>query len=122
MKRIYINIEEYTDQEIKGILERKELEELIYLPLSVGLYHHNWKVAQDICLKLAKHENSNVRANAIFGLAHIARTKGHLDKRLVKPIILKELRTNKEYRGILLNAISDINFFLKWDLAKKHNM
>lgn len=92
MKRIYKQIEEYFDQEIKEILERQEVEELKYLSFSVGLYHHNWKFAQDICFQLAQHENPNVRVNAIFGLAHVARTKGHLDKKLVKPLILKELR------------------------------
>lgn len=47
MKRVYIHIEALSDEEIKDKLKRNELEELIYLPLSVGLYHHNWKVAQD---------------------------------------------------------------------------
>lgn len=61
-----------------------------------------------------------MRANAILGLAHIARTKGQLDKRLVKPIILRELRENIEHKGTILDTIRDINLFLKWDLASKH--
>ncbi|MEK4733064.1 hypothetical protein [Paenibacillus sp. FSL L8-0641] len=121
MKRIYKHIEEYTDQEIKDILTRREVEKLIYLPLSVGMYHHNWKFAQDICLKSAQHDNPNVRANSVLGLEHIARTKKQLDKRLVKPIILKELKNNIEHKGIILDAISDINLFMKWKLARKHN-
>ncbi|MEK5439308.1 MULTISPECIES: hypothetical protein [Paenibacillus] len=92
MKCIYKHIAEYTDHEIREILFRQELEELIYLPISVGLYHHSWKFAQDICIKLAQHEDARVRANSIFGLAHIARTKGRLDKRLVKPIIFKRIK------------------------------
>jgi hypothetical protein len=119
-QRIYKHIEEYTDQEINEILERQEIEELIYLSLSVGLFHHNWKFAQDVCLSLIQHEDSNVRANAVFGLAHIARTKRHLDKRIVKPVILRELRENKKHKQTILDAITDINFFLKWDLARKH--
>lgn len=122
MERIYKHVEEYSDQEIIEILDRQEVEELKYLSLSVGMYHHNWKYAQDICLKLAQHENPNIRANAILGIAHVARTKRKLDKRLVKPIILKELRENKENNGTILDAISDINLFLKWNLAKKHNL
>lgn len=122
MKRIYKHIEEYTDHEIRDILYRQELEKLIYLPISVGLYHRNWKYAQNICITLAQHEDERVRANSIFGLAHIARTKGRLDKRLVKPIILKKIRYNEKHRGIILDAISDINMFLKWEIARKHNM
>ncbi|WP_233500621.1 hypothetical protein [Paenibacillus antibioticophila] len=121
MERIYKHIEEYSDQEIEEMLERQEVEELMYLSLSVGMYHHNWKFAQDICLRLAQHENPIVRSNAIMGIAHVARTKRKLDKRLVKPIVLKELRENKENKGTILDAISDINLFLKWNLAKKHN-
>lgn len=120
MNGIYKQIEEYTDQEIKETLSREKPEELLYLGLSVGMYHHNWRYAQEICLKLVEHENANVRANAILGLGHIARTKGQLDKRLVKPIILRELRSNKEHKGTIIDAITDINFFLKWNLASKH--
>jgi hypothetical protein len=83
MKRVYEEIKEYTDQEIKDILERQVVGELSLLPLSLGLFHHNWKVAQHLCIELAKHEDARVRANSVFGLAHIARTKGQLDKRLV---------------------------------------
>ncbi|MMZ69202.1 hypothetical protein D1872_319940 [compost metagenome] len=53
---------------------------------------------------------------------HIARTKGELDKRIVKPIVLKELRDNEEYRGTVIDAISDINKFLNWKLAKKYDL
>ncbi|GAB2020999.1 hypothetical protein RyT2_00720 [Pseudolactococcus yaeyamensis] len=54
-----------------------------------------------------------------MGLAYIARTKGNLDKRLIKPYLLKELRDNKENRGRIIDAISDINIFLGWHLAEK---
>jgi hypothetical protein len=43
-------------------------------------------------------------------------------KVLVKPIVLKELRENDKYRGTIIDAISDINLFLKWELAKKHDL
>lgn len=46
----------------------------------------------------------------------------NLKKRVVKPIILKELRHNEEYRGTIIDAISDINLFLNWKLAKKHDL
>ncbi|WFR64522.1 hypothetical protein P9222_10515 [Paenibacillus amylolyticus] len=68
------------------------MEELLHLPLSVGMFHQDWKIAQNICLRVADHPNANVRANAVMGLVHTARTKGKLEKRLVKPVVLKELR------------------------------
>ncbi|MDF9841502.1 MULTISPECIES: hypothetical protein [unclassified Paenibacillus] len=120
MERKYQEIREYTEYEIKEILDQQVIEELIFLPISVGLYHHSWKIAQNLCLELAQHKDAHVRANAVFGLAHIARTKGKLDKRIIKPIILKELRQNEEYRGMIIDAISDINQFLGWKLAKRY--
>jgi len=57
------------------------------------------------------------RANAALGLAYVARNHRMLDKRLVKPYLLKELRENKEYNLRIRDAISDINMFLKWNLA-----
>ncbi|AIQ47969.1 hypothetical protein R70723_20205 [Paenibacillus sp. FSL R7-0273] len=121
MERKYQEIREYTGLEIKEILDRQVIEELILLPISVGLHHPNWRMAQNLCLELAQHKDAHVRANAVFGLAHIARTKGVLDKRLVKPVILKELRQNEEYRGTIIDAVSDINLFLNWKLAKRYS-
>ncbi|MDO3410524.1 hypothetical protein QWJ34_12200 [Saccharibacillus sp. CPCC 101409] len=120
MQRIYVDIDALSDREIREILERGDPGELRLLPFSVGMYHRNWKYAQRICLDLTQHEDANVRANAVFGFAHIARTKGCLDKRLVKPVILRELRENRLNRGMIKDAIGDINLFMKWDLARKH--
>lgn len=89
------------------------------LPLSVGEYFADWKSAQALCLALIIHENAAIRANATLGLAYIARTKGRLDKRLVKPHLIKELRENSEYGWRIVDPIKDINIFLKWHLAEK---
>lgn len=80
-----------SNEEIAKIFQSGTLEELIILPLSVGEYHPNWKYAQDICVSLANHSNENIRANAALGLAYTARTKGKLEKHIVKPILLKLL-------------------------------
>ncbi|WP_338593931.1 hypothetical protein V6669_12040 [Paenibacillus sp. Y5S-9] len=122
MERKYEEIREYNEEEIKEILERQVFEELILVSLSVAMYHPNWRAAQNLCLKLAEHSHPHVRANAILGLAHVARTKGELNKRIVKPVILQELKNNEEHRGTIIDAISDINHFLEWNLARKHDL
>ncbi len=104
---------------LKDILKREVIEELILLGIEVGMHYPDWKYAQDICIKLVNHENPIVRANAVLGLAHTARTKGRLEKHLVKPVVLRELRNNSEYRGTILVAIEDINQFLNWTLGLK---
>lgn len=119
MERIYKPLDYLTYEDIDRILESNDINEMIRLPLSVGENHRNWKYAQDICVKLSKHENANVRANAILGFSYIARTHGNLEKHIVKPIILNELRENKEFEWRIIDSINDINIFLKWDLGKK---
>lgn len=115
-KRIYCPQEQHNTEEIKQILERRIREELLLLPLSVGEYADKWKTAQNICVKLLEHEDAAVRANAALGLSYIARNHVILDQRIVKPYLLKE---NVEYRWRIMDAIEDINLFLKWHLVDK---
>ncbi|GIP23057.1 hypothetical protein [Paenibacillus sp. J22TS3] len=116
-KRIYKPLDDLSTEEVMDILNRDQLEELLTLPLSVGQNHPNWKFAQDVCIRLASHESSAVRANAVLGLAYIARTKGQLEKHIVKPIVLREFRENHEYHWRILDSINDINLFMKWNIA-----
>ncbi|MCL2633447.1 MAG: hypothetical protein FWD34_02915 [Oscillospiraceae bacterium] len=119
MDKIYKPLSEFNDEEIKRILQFGTIDELIILPLSVGEYHINWKYAQSICVELANHNNENVRANAALGLSYIARTKGKLEKHIVKPVLLKLLNECVEHKGRIIDSIDDINLFLKWNIAKK---
>ena len=105
--------------QVLEIMKNQVYDELMILPLSIGEYFPDWKFAQDLCIELAKNKNSAIRANAVLGLSYIARTKGILEKHLVKPIMLKELRENQEHKWRIEDAIKDINRFLKWNLANK---
>jgi hypothetical protein len=71
-------------------------------------------------LRLAEYPSDKVRAHACLGLAYIARTKRQLQKHLVKPILLRELRCQIEFRWRIEDAIQDINYYMKWHLAYKH--
>ncbi|CRK84580.1 hypothetical protein [Neobacillus massiliamazoniensis] len=118
-KRIYKPLEEFSNDQIRDILNRNVIDELITLPLSVGEYHINWKYVQDICARLSEHENPLIRANAVLGFAYIARTKGMLEKHIVKPIVLKELRENQKFNWRIIDAINDINLFMNWKIGAK---
>lgn len=100
-------------------LQNGNEDELLLLPLNIGEYAKDWKSAQDICLKLMEHSNPAIRANAALGLAYVARNHRKLDKRIVKPYLLKELRDNKEFNWRIRDAIEDINLFMEWNLARK---
>lgn len=119
MERIYRPLEDYSDQQILEILNSNNKELLLLLPLSVGEYHTNWKFSQDICTKLSEHSDPAIRANSVLGLVYIARTKGQLEEHIVKPVVLKELKSNPEYEWRINDAIDDINLYMKWNLGKK---
>ncbi|MBP2116333.1 hypothetical protein [Paenibacillus silagei] len=119
MTRIYKPLNDLSSEEIKDRLKRNDTADLLTLPLSVGEYHSNWKFAQDICARLSNHESAAVRANAVLGFAYIARTKGQLEKHIVKPIVLRELRENKEYEWRIRDSIEDINLFMKWNIGNR---
>jgi hypothetical protein len=104
---------------IHNILEKGSKEEQTLLALSIGQNGMDWHYAQDICLKLAESPDEGVRANACLGLAYIARTKGKLEKRFVKPVLLRELRQQTELQWRVVDAIEDINYFMGWNLAHK---
>lgn len=119
MKMVYRPLENIERNQIKEILENGTYEELLLLPLRIGEYCENWKEAQDICLKLMGNDNAAIRANAALGLSYIARTQGKLDKRLVKPYLLHELKMNEEYRWRIIDSIEDINLFMGWNIGEK---
>ena len=121
-KLIYKPLAAHSDEEIKRILREGTYEETVRLPLEVGMNHHDWKFAQNVCLQLAEHEDEAVRANAVLGLAYIARTKGELSKHLVKPVIFRELRREGNFKWRIEDAIYDINLFLDWNLAFRHKI
>ncbi len=115
----YQELSDFDEFNADEILQNATVEELLELPLTAGLYWASAERAQKVCLALITHENANVRANAVMGLGHIAYTKGKLDKRLIKPYILQEIRTNTEFRGSIMGSIEEINLYMGWDLAKK---
>ena len=98
-KRVYRPLDILSNQDIKRILESNDVNEIIFLPLSVGEYHSNWKFAQEICVILSEHSNPIVRSNALLGFSYIARTKGKLEKHIVKPILLKALKDTELFNG-----------------------
>lgn len=104
--------------ETEAILNHGSFDELMLLPLALGEHYPDWKYAQDVCLKLADHADDRIRANACLGLGYVARTQGKLEKHLVKPVILRELRTQTEWRWRIEDAIADINHYLGWRLAQ----
>lgn len=119
MKRIYQPLPKIDKKEIEQILQSGSIEELMILPLAVGEYYADWKTAQNICAELSKHSDERVRANSALGFSYIARTKGKLEKHIVKPILLELLKNCNEQRDRVIDSIQDTNIYMKWNLGEK---
>ena len=119
MEMVYSPLETISYDEAKRILESGTETERIQLPLRAGETIDDWKLAQTVCIKSFESDNPVVRGNAALGLAYIARTKGKLEKHLVKPLLIKELRENEEMRWRILDALSDINYYMNWHMEEK---
>ncbi|MFV0394562.1 MAG: hypothetical protein ACK5LC_09225 [Coprobacillaceae bacterium] len=98
-----------------------ELDSRIFgLPLSLGESASNteeYEYAFNILICLCSRKKAQVRANAVLGLAYLARTNGRLDKEIVLPILKEVWAKNTSNRGNILCAIDDINHYLHWNIS-----
>ena len=103
----------YTDDEIRSFLEAGEYEDLLFIPLSVALYHEDRALAESILVGLAEHPDPNVRGNALRGFGHLARRFGTLDAPTATPLIEAGLRSDDKYvRDQAREAADEIAQFL----------
>jgi hypothetical protein len=105
----------WTEKDVETVLERADPNELLYVPIVVGMNAADCKRewVEDICLRLAKHEHFNVRGNAVLGLGHIARTCLALNTDVAVPVIAAALDDQHEYvRDHAESAAEDLEDFL----------
>ena len=93
----YEAIEPRSKAEVEAAISRDNPNELLYAVVSAALYSDDPDWAEDICLRLAKHEHFNVRGNAILGFGHIARIHRRLNEGRAKPLIEAALRDASDY-------------------------
>ena len=113
----YSSLPGFDIDETNKIIESGTIDELIILPLSIGANCSNWKVAQDLCLKLVDHQDDRVSSNALLGLAYVARNHRKLEKYLVKAAMINSKRRHTKYLWRIEDAIEDINQFMNWKIG-----
>ena len=119
MERVLAQRKQYTDALAVEILQSGSNKEKAELAMALGFDCPDYGFAQSMCIQLLQTEDEIVRGNAIIGLAHIARRFGKLDKRVVKPYLLRELRKNVKCKDLVADAIHDINMYLGWNIADR---
>ncbi len=105
----------WTEDDVDAVLRRNKPEEILYVPIAVGMNADNCKPgwAETICLQLAQHPHFNVRGNAILGLGHVARKCRVLTLEHAVPVIAAALTDASEYvKDHAYNAASDVHVYL----------
>lgn len=105
----------WTEADVEAVVARGDPEELLYVPIVVGMNAHDCdrKWAEEICLALADHPHFNVRGNAILGFGHIARTRRALNTAAVVPVIAAALQDDHDIvRGHAASAAEDLDTYL----------
>jgi hypothetical protein len=83
----YEKINQLSPAEIETAISRNNSDDIVYAVLSAALHSEDAAWAEDVYVRLAAHENENVRGNAILGFGHIARIHGQLTEARVRPLI-----------------------------------
>jgi hypothetical protein len=83
--------------EIEAILANDDPEELLGVIIDLAMAAEDREFAEDCCIRLAAHSNTDVRGNAIVGFAHLAQRFGDLDRERVLPVVEAALSDKKEY-------------------------
>lgn len=105
----------WTEQDIEAALDRADPQELLYVPIVIGMNAADCSAgwAEEICLRLAGHPHFNVRGNAFLGLGHIARTCRALNAKAAVPVIKAALQDEDEFvRGHAASAAEDLCIYL----------
>ncbi len=106
----------WDEAKVEAVLARGDPAEMLHVPIVVSLNPPETAWAEGICFRLAEHDDAQVRANAILGFGHLARTLGALDEARVRPLIEAALNdADERVRANAETAASDISFFLGWD-------
>src|SRR5438094_905299 len=99
----------WTEADVEAVIERGDPNELLYAPIVVSMSPPDSEWAESVCLRLASHPHPQVRANAILGFGHLARTLGRLNDAAVRPIIEAGLKDDaREVRNHARTAADDI--------------
>jgi hypothetical protein len=103
----------WTTRDIEAAVARGLPEDLLYVPIAIGMDPPDCAWAEAICLSLVGHPDFNVRGNAVLGLGHLARTCGRLDLARVLPAVADALQDdNAHVRGQAENAADDLLHYL----------
>ena len=109
----------WTEADVEAVIERGDPDELAFAPIVATLDPPDYEWALSVCLRLAAHPHPQVRANAILGFGHLARTCRRLDEAVVRPLVEAALKDDAhEVNGHAVSAADDIEDYLGWRIDR----
>ena len=100
----------------EAVLERDDPVELMDWILEFAGESGDRELAENCCVRLARHRNAMVRGNAMLGFGHLARRFGRLDAHRVKRLVDTGLHDGSDYvREQARSAAEDLKTFLAWE-------
>ncbi|EHR70695.1 hypothetical protein BurJ1DRAFT_1837 [Burkholderiales bacterium JOSHI_001] len=110
----------WTSDDLDRVLANGDPVEVLYVPIVVGMNAPDcgpeW--AQTICQRLTLHPSGQVRANAMLGLSHIARTTRRLNLDLALPAVQRALNDPElQVRQTAREVVADIRVFMNGEFA-----
>lgn len=80
--------------------------------IRVTYHDDDYKWVQNKCITFLQSDDLDVKRLAVICLGHLARIHSKLDKKLVIPL-LEKLRKDKDVKGVVEDALDDIDMFLE---------
>ena len=118
MEKRFQDLESFTPEDIEAAIARNAPEEIPFVPLTVAMLSPDGAAAMHVCVRLARHDDPLVRANALISLGHLARRFRSLDEPLVRPLLEEGLRDPDESVRVLAKSAADeVHQFLHWTIA-----
>lgn len=101
--------------DLEAALGRDDPDELLLVPITAALLAVDPAPVAEACVRLSRHADPRIRANALVSLGHLARRFRRLDEQQVRPVIEAGLRDGDEgTRSAALSAADEIHQFLHW--------
>jgi hypothetical protein len=109
-------------EDIREYLRAGMTKEAAEALIGLVMYSNAYEPAESLLLELSKHQDSNVRGNAVLGFGHLARVHRRSSAKAVE-VVTESLRDADGYvRGQANSAADDINLFSDLKVRKQQEV